>query len=259
MLQSSWVSHRRLVQLRTSRKHMCTLDLRRLQAQEITPLRITLNGNFRDLSSSNLRSAWPASLLLVEKVVSGNFEGRARSRGAHITNIIPKGEKSGAERPKFPYDLKWAQRLSDPEFIRINTYAGDAIHLERNSIDIRYQHPYTGLGPCCEDLHNSNKRTPLTCTTRVSAKISIEGDTHLSKEAKNYQSLPDHFFEHRRNTPWMIGSGWPILGDRSNSKYWKDWKTKYSSSGRLVMGTQWMCDMRMREESYVLGCCKVLH
>ena len=147
----------------------------------------------------------------VEKVVSEKFEGRARPRGTHaseiriekagiVTNIITKGEydraTSGAERPKFPYNPKRAQRLSDPEFIHIDMYDGDAIHLGRNDIDIQYQHPYTGLGPCCEHLQKSNERAPLTCTTRVIAKISIKGDTHLSKEAKNYQSFPDHFFEH---------------------------------------------------------------
>ncbi|KAF8799148.1 hypothetical protein BYT27DRAFT_7121604 [Phlegmacium glaucopus] len=52
-------------------------------------------------------------------------------------------------------------------------------------------------GPYCEHIATSMKGIhPLTAKVKVAAKISIQGDHHLGREAEMYQAFPRHFFEH---------------------------------------------------------------
>jgi hypothetical protein len=52
-------------------------------------------------------------------------------------------------------------------------------------------------GPYCEHIATSPKGIhPLTAKVKVAAKLSLQYDHHLSKEAEAYQAFPRHFFEH---------------------------------------------------------------
>lgn len=57
--------------------------------------------------------------------------------------------------------------------------------------DIQWQDP---KAPC---KHTTRHHPcPRTAMFRVAAKLSFQNDTHLEREAKNYQKFPDHFFQH---------------------------------------------------------------
>ncbi|KIK82200.1 hypothetical protein PAXRUDRAFT_725815 [Paxillus rubicundulus Ve08.2h10] len=59
---------------------------------------------------------------------------------------------------------------------------------------LAYQNPYNALCP-----HRTVTNVcPVPRTTRftVAAKLSIQHDTHLAREAENYQSFPEHFFQY---------------------------------------------------------------
>ncbi|VDC02513.1 unnamed protein product [Peniophora sp. CBMAI 1063] len=51
-------------------------------------------------------------------------------------------------------------------------------------------------GPVCEHLCINGHQPPLTTRVKVCAKLSIQGDFHLAREAENYQAFPSYFFEH---------------------------------------------------------------
>ncbi|KAF6747674.1 hypothetical protein DFP72DRAFT_821473 [Ephemerocybe angulata] len=52
-------------------------------------------------------------------------------------------------------------------------------------------------GPLCEHLRKSREQwASLTGRVSVVAKLSYQYDSHLEKEAKNYQEFPTHFFQH---------------------------------------------------------------
>jgi hypothetical protein len=44
--------------------------------------------------------------------------------------------------------------------------------------------------------HTTNRPVPRTAKFAVVAKLSLEYDPHLAREASNYQKFPDHFFHH---------------------------------------------------------------
>jgi hypothetical protein len=53
-------------------------------------------------------------------------------------------------------------------------------------------------GPYCSHLQESSrcKQSPVTAKVSVAAKLSIQYDEHLVREAHNYQSFPSDLFEH---------------------------------------------------------------
>lgn len=60
---------------------------------------------------------------------------------------------------------------------------------------VKYQDPEDG--PLCEHLELIRRQPEtLTANVEVVAKLSHKGDTHLDREAKNYQKFPAHFFKH---------------------------------------------------------------
>ncbi|KAF9563800.1 hypothetical protein CPC08DRAFT_304843 [Agrocybe pediades] len=71
---------------------------------------------------------------------------------------------------------------------------------------VEYEGPYRAIettvkyqslerAPYCKHLRDDNVH-PLTAKTRVAAKLSLQYDTQIRAEAKNYQRFPKHFFEH---------------------------------------------------------------
>lgn len=57
--------------------------------------------------------------------------------------------------------------------------------------EVRWQNPQTP----CEHMPDRHLR-PRTAMFQVAAKLSVQYDEHIVKEAENYQSFPDHFFQH---------------------------------------------------------------
>ena len=76
------------------------------------------------------------------------------------------------------------------ESIHTNTYEGP---LHRIYPNVKWQNPERG--PLCSHLRRT-ENVPLTTRVAVIAKLSIQWDQHLVREGQNYQSFPDHFFEH---------------------------------------------------------------
>ncbi|KIM53991.1 hypothetical protein SCLCIDRAFT_1222418 [Scleroderma citrinum Foug A] len=58
--------------------------------------------------------------------------------------------------------------------------------------DIQWQNP---KAPCTHVTHRIRPH-PRTAMFQVVAKLSVQHDAHLEREARNYQSFPDHFFQH---------------------------------------------------------------
>lgn len=161
----------------------------------------------------------------VEKIVKERFKGSAPPRGTLVSEMelvkpgitaelmtkselyrdIPGSDPSfisglancpeDVQPPQPPGNPKRMLDITEPEYRRVDTYSGDIIGINRDEIDIQYQYPHTGLGPCCEHMRSRHPH-PLTATVRVTAKISKKHDNHLEKEARNYQNFPSHFFEH---------------------------------------------------------------
>ncbi|PBK94050.1 hypothetical protein ARMGADRAFT_965768 [Armillaria gallica] len=61
----------------------------------------------------------------------------------------------------------------------------------RVPIDVKWTTP----GNFCEHEEMRN-RAPTTFKVSVGAKLSIQNDSHLKREARNYQQFPEHFFQH---------------------------------------------------------------
>ncbi|KAI6125846.1 hypothetical protein EDD16DRAFT_1473993, partial [Pisolithus croceorrhizus] len=59
--------------------------------------------------------------------------------------------------------------------------------------NLRWQTPSTR---CSHFTFHTNRPVPRTSVFQVAAKLSIQHDTHIAREAQNYQAFPDHFFQH---------------------------------------------------------------
>jgi hypothetical protein len=59
---------------------------------------------------------------------------------------------------------------------------------------LAYQNPYNNL--CSHRTVTNVCPVPRTTRFTVAAKLSIEHDKHLAREAENYQNFPEHFFQH---------------------------------------------------------------
>lgn len=68
--------------------------------------------------------------------------------------------------------------------------------LRRIRTTVKWQDP--SQEPTCSHIERtpSPQSTPPTVKVRVVAKLSVKGDVHLRREARNYQCFPQHFFEH---------------------------------------------------------------
>ena len=76
---------------------------------------------------------------------------------------------------------------------RTITYEGPIVEIFP---EVEWQNPERG--PYCSHLQQSSRcqRGPVTAKVSVAAKLSIQYDDHLPREACNYQSFPSHLFEH---------------------------------------------------------------
>lgn len=79
--------------------------------------------------------------------------------------------------------------VEPPRVVRIASYSGPALRIHTS---VKWRSPWDSCG---HDGSGSGT-VPRTATVIVVAKLSIEHDHHLAREANNYQSFPDHFFQH---------------------------------------------------------------
>lgn len=82
------------------------------------------------------------------------------------------------------------------DILHESIYTGPAFFFP---VKAKFHYPGSPDGVCCshipaESRHEFNH--PSVTTLSVTAKLSIENDSHLAREANNYQNFPDHFFEH---------------------------------------------------------------
>ncbi|KZP19808.1 hypothetical protein FIBSPDRAFT_790201 [Athelia psychrophila] len=88
------------------------------------------------------------------------------------------------------------------KFIRTRHYEGPKVELD---LDVKWQ--ITASGKSCAHL-TAPAQELHTAKVRVAAKLSLEHDRHLGREAEQYQSFPQHLSEH-----W---SGYNILPPLQN-------------------------------------------
>lgn len=76
--------------------------------------------------------------------------------------------------------------------VRMGTYEGPVLQA---ALDVKWQNPERGQ--YCSHIQASRicKKVPLTAKVSVAAKLSIQHDVHLAREAENYQSFPSHLFQ----------------------------------------------------------------
>ncbi|KAI6028001.1 hypothetical protein BKA83DRAFT_32882, partial [Pisolithus microcarpus] len=61
---------------------------------------------------------------------------------------------------------------------------------------LRWQTPVDPSSRCSHFRYCAKYAVPRTSVFQVAAKLSIQHDAHLAREARNYQAFPDHFFQH---------------------------------------------------------------
>jgi hypothetical protein len=81
--------------------------------------------------------------------------------------------------------------IQPPRVVRIAAYSGPTVRIHTT---VKWQE--SSGTKCVHGGIGSSNPVPRTATVGVVAKLSIEHDAHLEREAKNYQQFPSHFFEH---------------------------------------------------------------
>jgi hypothetical protein len=97
-----------------------------------------------------------------------------------------RGNKDKNSSPKI-------RTIKPAQTIRTGTYEGPVVKVFP---EVDWQNPERG--PYCHHIQKSMgcEKVALTAKVNVAAKLSVQYDGHLAREAKNYQSFPSHLFEH---------------------------------------------------------------
>ncbi|KAL4061995.1 hypothetical protein J3A83DRAFT_4114299, partial [Scleroderma citrinum] len=96
----------------------------------------------------------------------------------------PKGDDEGSDEEDYEMPVPYEE--VDQEVIFTTPH-----RLRVYCPEIRWQDPHSP----CEHARDRYPR-PRTAMFQVAAKLSVQTDGHLAREARNYQSFPDHFFQH---------------------------------------------------------------
>ncbi|KIK79245.1 hypothetical protein PAXRUDRAFT_161798 [Paxillus rubicundulus Ve08.2h10] len=100
-------------------------------------------------------------------------------------------EKHG-EPPGEDATPHYMAKLSDPVINRVRHYEGPTIVIHP---DVKWQNP-SYPETICKHMEFYSKPVPRTARLLVAAKLSLPGDSHLAREAQNYDKFPAHFFQH---------------------------------------------------------------
>ncbi|KAG2030186.1 hypothetical protein BDR03DRAFT_906199 [Suillus americanus] len=98
-------------------------------------------------------------------------------------------EESEGEQSEEEHSEEEIFTVEPPRVVRIASYSGPALRIHTS---VKWRRPWE----LCGHDGSSSRTIPRTATVTVIAKLSIEHDHHLAREANNYQSFPDHFFQH---------------------------------------------------------------
>ncbi|KAF8882003.1 hypothetical protein BD779DRAFT_1544377 [Infundibulicybe gibba] len=112
------------------------------------------------------------------------FENPTGVMDVYLTDLKGKGSTHNQE----------SYAVTSPKPYAVLKYKGPTRTV---NVDLKWQTPGTGE-PLCVHLQAIQDANPVppTAKVRVTAKLSIQDDDHLAREARNYQKFPDHFFEH---------------------------------------------------------------
>ncbi|KAJ6608602.1 hypothetical protein B0H10DRAFT_1955278 [Mycena sp. CBHHK59/15] len=127
---------------------------------------------------------------------AGHVTGRVGVCPEIVTDVSKRTLINASEEDKAgPPDIRIVQPRT---MVGETTYTGPIIDIQSK---VKWQSP--GHRTNCEHLRRKGGpfgmhkvACPPTTTVRVCAKLSIQYDTHLEREAKVYQALPSHLSEH---------------------------------------------------------------
>ncbi|KAH7919271.1 hypothetical protein BV22DRAFT_1051156 [Leucogyrophana mollusca] len=122
-------------------------------------------------------------------VVTAEAKGKLKEVEEASTNISEGKGTTKCEQKIITSKLT----LQHPIITRTSTYSGK---IHRFTPDVQWQNPSRTL--TCEHLSRGGRPSlsPRTAKVEVAVKLSIQHDTHLAREAENYQNFAPHLFEH---------------------------------------------------------------
>ena len=130
---------------------------------------------------------------------SGKWRKMLRAAGCELP---PKGDDEGSgeedhETP-VPHEEFDQEVISVQQHTQSNSKSSESTpcpetnpHVRVYCPEVRWEDPQTP----CEHMPDRHLR-PRTAMFQVAAKLSVRDDEQLEREARNYQSFPDHFFQH---------------------------------------------------------------
>ncbi|KAI0046803.1 hypothetical protein FA95DRAFT_1519847 [Auriscalpium vulgare] len=125
----------------------------------------------------------------VTLVHASQVEGTASAVHRYPEQYTPAEiERREAARLANPQSAPSTHALSSASTSLTATYTGP---VRRVSPQTPWQH--VGKPTCA---HRMTDTALPSATVSVAAKLSLEGDAHLAREARNYQAFPRHMFEH---------------------------------------------------------------
>ncbi|KAG2748645.1 hypothetical protein P692DRAFT_20833328, partial [Suillus brevipes Sb2] len=126
--------------------------------------------------------------------------GSAPKKDKGKGKMAPEQDNGGEEKNSAQNEYEQSEKCSEeeiftlepPRVIRIASYSGPVLRIHttvkwRSSWEEQCHHGSSSFG---------SGSVPRTAVVSVVAKLSFEHDPHLAREAANYQSFPDHFFQH---------------------------------------------------------------
>ncbi|KAG1814718.1 uncharacterized protein BJ212DRAFT_348947 [Suillus subaureus] len=118
-------------------------------------------------------------------------EGKGKGR-MELEQDNASGEEKDLEENEHEQSEEETFTLEPPRVIRIASYSGSVLRIHTT---VKWQSPSEEQ---CDHRSSSfgSGLVPRTAIVGVVAKLSLESDHHLAREAINYQSFPDHFFQH---------------------------------------------------------------
>jgi hypothetical protein len=134
----------------------------------------------------------------VDMMVDNNWDSKEASAqgcapGENKGEGKDKLEKDNEDKEQSEEEGRKTYIIEPPRVVRVASYSGLAVRVHTT---VPWQDPLHPEKKCTHGEPGSSHLVPRTATLGVVAKLSIQHDCHLSREAENYQSFPSHFFEH---------------------------------------------------------------
>ncbi|KAH7928357.1 hypothetical protein BV22DRAFT_1030839 [Leucogyrophana mollusca] len=130
----------------------------------------------------------PRSLFFEDKICERCVEDQVQ---VFVRTVEAKTRKEGkpSDLEKLHADVKIEAAPASPGSRYLVPTSGTVLQFFPK---IQYQQQFT----CVHGGSYADRSVPLTARVEVAAKLSIEDDPHLAREADNYQAFPGYLFEH---------------------------------------------------------------